>query len=61
MSDSRLRKAGFGVAVSVTSFVLLVWLVVAALDEPLSEAWIFPAVFVGVTFVIKGYFIRKNG
>ncbi len=61
MRDTQLRRWGLAIGVSVTTFVLLVWFVVGALDEPLSKAWIFPAVFVGVTLVMKGYFIRKKG
>lgn len=55
-----LRAWVFAIAVSAVTFVLLVFFNVAALDEPLSEAWLFPAVFVVGMLLIKGYFIRRK-
>jgi hypothetical protein len=60
MADSEWRMWMFAISVSVGAFLLLVLFKVAALDEPLSEAWRFPTAFAAVMLLIKMYFIRHK-
>lgn len=60
MRQSEFRTWAVAIATSIIAFILVVWLVVAGLDEPLTDAWRFPALLMGVMLVIKAYFIRRN-
>lgn len=60
MEQPRGRAWLSAVTVSSTAFALVCWLGVAALDQPLSEAWQFPALFLGVLLAVKGYFIERR-
>ncbi len=60
MGSSERRSLLQALAVSATAFVLVVLFNVAALDEPLSDAWAFPAGLLAVMFLIKAYFILRK-
>jgi hypothetical protein len=60
MGDRERRAWRLAVAAAIGAFLLLLLFNVAARDEPLRDAWLFPAGWAATTFLIKAYFIRQE-